>query len=283
VNVDLYTLCWNDGVRLDFFFRHYDPIVNRYFVYDDGSDEATLSILRQHPRVTVRKFQRTHLESFVLSQKALSDECWKESRGQADWVIVTDIDEHLWHKNVHDYLAHCKQAGVTAIPALGFQMITSLFPAADTLLCEQITSGVPWSYMMKLSIFDPNAVDEINFSPGRHKAQPTGHIIYPAKDEMLLLHYKYLGIQETFSRHCSEANGLRETDLIMGWGHQYVWKFEEFMNSWNSFLTQATDYRVYAHDDKAIFPVPKWWLKSIEPQPLTSISKPNPVGSSGLA
>ena len=44
---------------LPFFFRHYDPIVDRYIVYDDGSTDRTLEMLAAHPRVEVRPFART--------------------------------------------------------------------------------------------------------------------------------------------------------------------------------------------------------------------------------
>jgi hypothetical protein len=45
---------------------------------------------------------------------------WDESRGIADWVIVTDIDEHLYHLDLYNYLAQCRIRGVVfLVPALG--------------------------------------------------------------------------------------------------------------------------------------------------------------------
>jgi len=41
---------------LGFFFRHYD----RYVFYDDGSTDGTLEVLARHPRVEVRRFERSH-------------------------------------------------------------------------------------------------------------------------------------------------------------------------------------------------------------------------------
>jgi hypothetical protein len=34
VEIDIYALCWNEADLLSFFFRHYDPIVSRYFIFD---------------------------------------------------------------------------------------------------------------------------------------------------------------------------------------------------------------------------------------------------------
>lgn len=93
--VHLYTICWDEADMLGFFFRHYDAFVDRYVIYDDDSTDGALDILARHPRVELRRFARVHADSFVLSHKAMQDEAWKESRGAADWVVVTAIDEHL--------------------------------------------------------------------------------------------------------------------------------------------------------------------------------------------
>jgi hypothetical protein len=118
--VHLYTVCWNDADMLGFFFRHYDPWVDRYVVYDDGSTDGSITALEAHPRVELRSFNRTKADSFVLSLKAMQDEAWKESRGQGDWVVITAIDEHLWlgNRTMREYLATEKQCGVTLIPGI---------------------------------------------------------------------------------------------------------------------------------------------------------------------
>ena len=34
---------------LGFFFRHYNPFVTRYTIFDGGSDDGSLEILRAYP------------------------------------------------------------------------------------------------------------------------------------------------------------------------------------------------------------------------------------------
>jgi len=46
-------ICWNDAAMLPYFFRHYDPWVDRYVFYDDGSIDDTLALLANHPRAAV--------------------------------------------------------------------------------------------------------------------------------------------------------------------------------------------------------------------------------------
>jgi Glycosyl transferase family 2 len=148
------------------FFRHYDPVVQRYVVFDDGSTDQSLELLRSNPKVELRAMpEPSDPSSYVASGVALFDQCWKESRGRADWVILTDIDEHLYHPQLQDYLAHCARHGVSAVPALGYQMLAEKFPPESCLLSEACTIGAPYPPMSKLNIFSPARIKKPSSNP----------------------------------------------------------------------------------------------------------------------
>jgi hypothetical protein len=253
----LFTLSWNEAPVLPFFFRHYDPWVDRYIIFDDGSIDGTLDLLAAHPRVEVRRFSRAVPDSFVESHRVWQNNVWKEVRGQADWVVLTAIDEHLWHPDITGYLRRCKAAGVTAIPALGFNMIADGFPPADTHLAETLRRGMPHSEMNKLSLFDPGAIAETNFGPGRHVAAPAGRVAIPATDEVLNLHYKYLGRDYVAARNGALRSGLGVGDLREGYGEQYGWSREKLDTTWDQMQARVIDYR----DPSVGFAthVDRWW------------------------
>lgn len=257
--VHLYAQCWNDGWMLPYFFRHYDALVDRYFMFDDGSTDDTLSILRGHAEVELAPFVRSHPNSFALSEQSFSNECWKRSRGIADWVIVTDVDEHLFHPEGRAYLARCAEQDVSIIPALGFQMVSATRPQGKETLSESRTYGAPWERMMKTSIFDPDQITEINFSPGRHRAAPTGCVRLPATDEMLLLHYKYMGFDETHERHKLLGTGLGSEDVEQGWGHKYAWSADQLKADWHEVWVKAVDTMDLRHNPSAQYPGARWW------------------------
>src|SRR5262249_53450064 len=152
-----------------------------------------------------------------------------------------DIDEHLFHPDLSKLLMQYRALGITIVPALGYQMISDEFPGSEALLCTAHTCGAPWDIYSKLTLFDPSAITEIGYGEGRHHASPTGRVIAPADDELLLLHYKFLGVARTHARHQRQRSGLRRKDLESGWGYQYCWLEEQLNNAWCELARNAID------------------------------------------
>ena len=222
MKVHLYAKLWNEEEMLPFFFRHYDPLIDRYIIYDDGSTDNTLKLLAEHDRVEVRPFARTHPTSLVLSAQELNNSMWKESRGQANWVIITSADEHLYHPvGLRRYLHVARCRGITAVPALAFQMVADEFPSPGEYLVKTRRSGAPLDHYNKLSVFDPDAVRETRYEVGRHSAALEGRIRYPKRDRLLLFHYKFLGMDYLLRRYALLSSGLGPTDKQNEWGYQY--------------------------------------------------------------
>jgi len=227
---------------LGFFFRHYDPIVDRYIVHDDGSTDGTIDILKAHPRVELRQFKRIFPGKFTSSNQKLENSVWKESRGRADWVILVDTDEHIFVPGVplRDYLDRSRDQGITLMPSLGYQMISEEYPGVDEHLCYTRTMGAPFSSMSKLCVFNPEAISDSNYTTGRHRANPVGCLRYPKKDELLLLHYKNLNFDRTWARQ--SALSQKYSALIKpGQTLTYTWSQDQYRNVWDGFSKASRD------------------------------------------
>jgi glycosyltransferase involved in cell wall biosynthesis len=217
----LFANCWNDARILPFFFRHYDSLVERYVIYDDGSTDGSLDLLAAHPRVDVRRFVWTHPDSFVLSELDHYNEIWKECRETADWVLLVDLDELLHASDLGAQLRSYRSRGISVVPAHGFEMVTDDFPSPDETLAQTRRFGVPSPAMSKLVAFAPRAVDQLNHTPGGHTSSPTGRIVAPPRDDVRLLHYKYLGLDYLHNRDGALRARLGPLDRAQEWARHW--------------------------------------------------------------
>lgn len=261
MRVHLHTVCWNDIDYLDFFFRHYAPWVDHFFIHDDGSTDGSLDTLNARADVSVSRLERTVADSFVMSAKHIYDTSWHQSRGTADWVVVTNIDEHLFNPDMRSYLAEMTAAGVTAIPSLGYQMVERAFPSSDKTLARDCPMGAPWHKMSKLQMFRPDAIEATEFSPGRHKVKLQGQVVLPDRDEVCNLHYKYLGLDRLYARHKAQEARLLSRDRDQGWGHRYHLAKDALAADFEGFaqdLVNIHDITDHHHSH----PEPRWWREA---------------------
>lgn len=241
MRIDLYTTCWNEERMIPFFLRHYEPIVDRIIVFDDKSSDRSRELLTASSKVEVRDWNRG--DSYILAQMQELNQCWKESRERADWIFICDIDEHLYHhKNLRDYLLRCREAGATILNPVGVDMVSENFPETDTLLCQTLRNGARSFLLDKLAVFNPDAIEEIHYRAGRHAARPEGWVVFPAKREVKLLHYKYLGFDYLKSR--TEALQTRQTDFdrARGWGAHDARSEDELRGYFAALITRAGDF-----------------------------------------
>ena len=226
----VYANCWNEMRMLPSFFSHYRPFVDHFFILDDGSTDGSLAFLERQPAVSIIHANRSG-RSFVESSLEFWNHYWKGMRDRADWVIACNVDEHVYHSDLRAYLGRCRREGVTLVPADGYEMVARCSPSVGRRLCDEVRFGALSRRLIGLSsdydkvmIFDPKAIEEIHFTPGRHRARPVGRIVKPLRSELKMLHYKYLGLDYVVSRYAELRTGLSREDVSLGRGSQYCFE-----------------------------------------------------------
>jgi hypothetical protein len=222
VRIHLYGLCRNDARLLPYFFRHYDRIVDEFVIFDFASKDGSADLLRRDGRVRVEPLEVVG-NSVVDEQRRLFDRAWQRSRGRADWVILADVDELVHRPDLVAYLVRCRMDGITAIEALGYEMVADAFPAGDEALTRLVTRGCRSVGHNRLCIFNPDAISATHFGPGRSRAWPEGHVVWPPSPEVLLLHYRQLGVDYVLARNAHLAPLLKPGDMENGWGAEARW------------------------------------------------------------
>jgi hypothetical protein len=209
---------------LPHFLNYYSRIAARIVIYDNLSTDRSVEIAAACPGVEVFSFD-TQGELSELSLMNVRNTCWKNDR--SDYSIVCDIDEFLFAEDLFSFLE--SKADYEVFHAAGFDMVSDAFPSDyGRLITEQVKHGVPAMDYSKMVIFRPQALAEMNYGPGSHRAAPVGKAalrIYAAREhgsDLKLLHYKNLGFEHRIRKHQSLATRVRGAEYEKhGFGMHY--------------------------------------------------------------
>jgi hypothetical protein len=100
-------------------------------------------------------------------------------------------------------------------------MVSETFPRPNDDLVQTHRFGVRDRFFDKPSFFDPDAITESGFGIARHTVEPKGRIVRPAREEIVLAHYKYLGLDYIGERHAELNSRRRALDVEAGHGAHY--------------------------------------------------------------
>jgi len=242
-----YAICWNEAKMLPYYLRHYSQFCEKIIIYDNGSNDGSQKIIQDHPKTELRTYDTGgKIKDEIYLQ--IKNNCWKESRNKADWVIVGDIDELIYHPNLINFLSSTGKTYSLFTPA-GINMVTDKFPTTSRQIYDEVKSGSFHPGSCKPMLFDPNRVVEIKFDPGCHSAngkQIRGkewhwrHITTNFKSSPIkVLHFKFMGADYVVTRYRQLANRLSATNLQRGWGSHYKKRKELVLAEFNKIKLSA--------------------------------------------
>lgn len=214
MKIDCFFIAWNEAETIHLTIRHYQKFCRSVTVFDNFSTDNTRDIAEENGAI-VKLFG---VEGQLNDHEYLKvkNNCWKGS--DADWVIVCDADEILYHQYLGEFLAEEKAKGTSIISPAGYSMYSNDAPRETWF---DIRTGIRDEAYSKLICFDPKAITEIGYIYGCHEAKPQGRVKY-ATDQAKLLHYKYVGgIERTLARH--RLYEARKAPINRRWnlGHVY--------------------------------------------------------------
>lgn len=238
--IHYYSICWNEEKILPFVLDYYTSICEKIVIMDNESDDNSTSIIKSYAHTEVRSYSSNgEIRDDIYLE--IKNNIWKESIGKADWVIVCDTDEILYHPNLVGKLDELKEKGISIIKPHGFDMYAESFPEKSLL---EISNGIKDNrFLGKCIIFNPNLIKEINYSIGSHRCYPTGKLKYYKKEDIKLLHYKYIGVEYFINRNEKHQSRLSNYNKENNFGIHYMLEKEvvkknfytNLMNSGNVF------------------------------------------------
>jgi glycosyltransferase involved in cell wall biosynthesis len=202
--------------------NYYSQFCRKIVVFDNQSTDASAAMAQQYANVQVRRLN-TKNEFIEDALTEVKNNCWKGS--VADFVIVCDMDELLYHPNLDKQLLRAKQLQVAMPVVTGYNMLSESFPLDyEQLITQQVRQGFKTCRFDKHIVFDPKQVKEINYNPGAHICFPEFHtpIQVDALVEFKLLHYKYLGRDYLYQKHQGVVNRMSQVSKDKKHGYEYL-------------------------------------------------------------
>lgn len=210
LSIETYLITWNRQESIHLTVNYYKQF-GRVIVYDNFSDDNTREIC-EVLGAEVRLFGKAG----VLSDQAYLDvknNVWKGS--EADYVIICDDDEILYHEDLAYLLKQERLWGTTIFRTQGYSMFSEEMPK-DSFL--EIQTGIKDNKYSKSVIFNPQEVKEIGYVYGCHESKPRGRI-QESKETLFLLHYNAIGgVQRMIDRHVLYEERRLKSPINVRWG-----------------------------------------------------------------
>lgn len=218
--VHTYAISFNEEVLMPHFLKHYESFSEKIFIYDNFSDDKTRDICLKFNKVELNSFDTGNQIRDDVYLK-LKNEIWKKSRGLADFVIVCDIDEFIYSKNISKVLELAYDEQVSIIKCEGYNMVSDRLPTDSSNLFNDYKFGAREVNFDKKIIFNPNLIDEINYGHGAHKCFPIGKIKY-SRTSFALLHYKFISLKYIQERYRLFESRLSKYNRNLNLGYHYT-------------------------------------------------------------
>jgi glycosyltransferase involved in cell wall biosynthesis len=219
MKIEVYAICYNEEKLLPYFLRHYSSFCDEITIFDNQSTDSGPSLCRKNPKVNLISYDTSgEIRDDIYLE--IKNNCWK--RSDANWVIICDIDEFVYHPEIRSILSLMDQ--VTAITPGLFNMYSAKFPTTKKQIYEEVDLGVPAGD--KLNIFRPDQIEEINYDPGCHDCHPKGNVNISAWTGIKTLHFRYLSKQYVLDRNAFYFARLSKQNKENGWGFHYGFSSE---------------------------------------------------------
>ena len=240
-----YCLIWNEEKMLDYYLRHYSQFCDKIIFYDNESTDRSREIIESYANTEIRTY-KTDGKLSDQAYKDLKTSSIQDARGNADYVIISDCDEFIYHPNIRKFLSDTLQKYSVYYPA-GFQMASQSFPTTKGQIYHEVDRGEPSPWYAKPMLINPNLVGDLSYVDGCHEFETLdglikapiyhpvpeqirpegeykGHrwgkwqmmydILHMFNDQPLkMLHYKFLGAEFVNDRYRQYMNRYSDYNL----------------------------------------------------------------------
>ena len=211
MRIECFVFTWNEERFINQYIDHYSSFADSITVLDNYSTDTTCELAKRRG-CAVLNYGIDCLDNMELLRA--KENCWKSSK--ADWVIVGDTDELLYHPNIRGLL---ETTEATVIKSVGYHMISETVQHYTKIRHGVRCDSTP-TYD-KCLCFRPNEITAMNWVPGCHSCTPGGNVRYLEK-AVKLLHYSFIGKQEYKARYAAYRERRSKASTEAGHSTHYL-------------------------------------------------------------
>lgn len=251
LKIEWYVCTYNEEFQLPFAIDYWKRLITdksdlKVFVYDNQSTDKTVEILKQYPWIEVKEFtSNNEMNENLLTY--IRNNCWKSSK--ADWVMMTDLDEVFYAKDIVSELIRMKEEGVAVVACKWLGLIDDKIPKHDGRLLHNIMGNGYKQHINhregqgdwgKLQLFDPKKVTAMNYSPGMHISYPDAPITF--NDNIFQFHFdKGYSAEYKIKKRRELWKRLNSVQKQMGYCYQYNFSNEQIRKEHQDCLNNSID------------------------------------------
>lgn len=221
MNIEVFAVCYNEERLIPYFLRHYSQFA-KVCIYDNESSDKSVSIAQAGGARVVSFNTGGEFREDVMVN--IRNTCWKDSK--ADWVMMVDIDEFIYHSDMITALKNIK--GTVIMPRM-FNMYANSFPTTQGQIYDEVNMGIDMHG--KMNTFRPSEIKEMNYDAGCHNAHPEGNFILNLKSDLLTLHFKYLSPEYLIWRNYTLNARQSDVNRANGWNWHFAESAESVLNN----------------------------------------------------
>ncbi len=243
MKIEVYTLANNEERLMPYIIRHYSRFA-KVIILENNSTDHTIEIAHEMGAEIWKYNIPDELNDQIHVD--IKNNCWKNSK--ADWVIVCDADEFIYHPDLPGYLS---KANATIFCLRLFNMYSEIFPTTAGQIYDEVNRGVEGGG--KINLWRPSEIHEINFAVGCHNANPAGNVVFgidsrrrqglfqqqKPKNEPLTLHMRYLSKQYLIERSARAGQRLSALNRKNGWGYHMNFTAERIGSDYDNEIKKS--------------------------------------------
>lgn len=255
MKIDWYTLCYNEEFIIPWIIQYWEKLISdgidlHVYVYDNHSTDKSVEMLSKYDWITINYFTTDGQDDIIQAQ--VKNSVWQNSKGNADFVVVSDFDEIIWSNELISVLNDMKNGGYNVLGTPWYAFCGDKIPkfSKKKYLHQQVKKGYKqiinhqkdMQEFGKFMLFDPNLIESMNYSVGCHISNPYPYMKLYETDKVIEFHINK-GLSEDYfvNRRKTMNDNLSSTNKRYNMCYEYGFPEEKSREEYQRYQRDSID------------------------------------------